>query len=197
MLTRLCREHWAGTRGYQLLLKLFLFLTWHWEPWGSPRWSIEGLTWRNWRYQQICSVFSLYPHCFATFLYSHVFLYINILKIFCCSLFIQVKWKTTAVSKVTWRAWLIPVLYPKDSVQIHFQMQPFGLGYIKQSLPLMISSLFLSYCFIQRNLVHLKYTNSKPTLLQRCKWFQRHVKLCNGHSFSHLLTFLKYTRDLL
>lgn len=70
--------------------KLFLFLTRHWEPWGSLRWSFERLTRRIWRYQWNHSVFSLYPHCFATFLYSHVFLYINILKIFCRSLFITV-----------------------------------------------------------------------------------------------------------
>lgn len=86
MLARLCRAHWAGTREYQLLSKS-VFLTRHWESWGSPRWR---LTRRIWRYQWIHSVFSLYPHCFATFLYSHVFLYINILKIFCRSLFIKI-----------------------------------------------------------------------------------------------------------
>lgn len=92
-LARLARCTGQGPENINIksfLSSLSLFLTQHWESRGSPRWSIKSLTWRNWRYQWIHSVFSLYPHCFATFLYSHVFLYINILKIFCRSLFIKV-----------------------------------------------------------------------------------------------------------
>lgn len=168
-LARLCEVHWAGTREYQLLSKAFfsLFLTRHWESWGSPRWTIKRLTRRNWRYQWIHSVFSLYPHCFATFLYSHVFLYINILKIFCRSLFIKVIFSRPQLF-LKWHGGHGSFLRftPKGLVLINFQLQLFVLVKKKKKkthCPTWCVACFYPL-FFQRNLVHLKYTNLKPQI---------------------------------
>lgn len=165
MSTRLCKVHWAGTREYQNIKSFsFLFLTWHWESWGSPRWNIKRLTRRNWRYH---SVFSLYPHCFATFLYSHVFLYINILKIFCRSLFIKVIFSRPQLF-LKWYGGHGSFLRLTQKVLFDFIPNCSPLSWFKKkkkkkSLPHMMCSLFLSFVF-QRNLVHLKYTKQQVCL---------------------------------
>lgn len=130
-LTRLARCTGQGPENINIksfFFSLSLFLTQHWESWGSPRWSIKSLTRRNWRYQWIHSVFSLYPHCFATFLYSHVFLYINILKIFCRSLFIKVIFSRPQPF-LKWHEGHESFLHftQKGSVWVHFQSQLFVL----------------------------------------------------------------------
>lgn len=77
----------------------------------------------NWRYQWISFYinFSLYPLSFATFLYSHVFLYINILTFFCRSLFIKVIFSRLRqffndLAHNLWRACIIPLL-----MKVHLQ----------------------------------------------------------------------------
>lgn len=92
MLTRLGKVHWAGTREYLQLSKALFSLSdmtlgvlglSDGDALNASPGEIEGIN-------EFILFLAYYPHCFATFLYSHVFLYINILKIFCRSLFIKV-----------------------------------------------------------------------------------------------------------
>lgn len=134
MLTRLSLQGALGRdQRISAVIFFFLFLTRHWESWSSPRWRIKRLTRSGERYQWFHSVFSLYPHCFATFLYSHVFLYINILKIFCRSLFIKVIFSRPQLFlKRRGGHGSFFCLTPKNSVWTHFKLQLFVL--VKKNL---------------------------------------------------------------
>lgn len=177
-------RHWPGLQGALgrdqriSILKAFfphsLSLTQHWESRGSPRWSIKSLTWRNWRYQWIHSVFSLYPHCFATFLYSHVFLYINILKIFCRSLFIKVIFSRPQPF-LKWHEGYESFLHFTQKVLFDFISNRSSLSRFKKKknhCPTWCVACFYPL-FFQRNLVHLKYIKQKLICLNPKSTFLR------------------------